>query len=182
MLQPGDKVAIIDEAIEGTVIRVQAGLVAIETTEGFLMEFDQSEVVKLEAEDIFRGPVPLSSILKEKEEIKPKLNRARKSNKKGMHILEVDLHLEAIMPAGLYLEDYQKLPYQLNFARERLEKAMDDRIPKMVFIHGKGDGILEVELSYLLSRYKNINFYPADYRKYKGGAVEVYFKQNWEDS
>lgn len=182
MFQPGDKVAIIDEAIEGTVIRVQAGLISIETNEGFLMEFGESEVVKLESEEIFQGPVPLSSILKEKEDKKPEPKKGRRSNKKGVHILEVDLHLEAIMPPGLYLEDYQKLPYQLNFARERLEKAMDDRIPKMVFIHGKGDGILEVELSYLLSRYKNINFYPADYRKYKGGAVEVYFKQNWEDS
>lgn len=180
MLQPGDKVAIVDDVVEGTVVTVQGNMIAIETKEGFLLEYDKREVVKLDSEEIFWGPVPLSRILRDKEDQK-KQKKPRKSGKREAYILEVDLHLEAILPSDTYLEHYQKLPFQLNVARERLEKAMEDRIPRMVFIHGKGDGILRTELNYLLSRYNNINYYPADQRRYKGGAVEVYFIQNHRD-
>lgn len=177
MLRPGDKVAIVDDVVEGTVVTVQGDMITIETKDGFFMELHEREVVKLDSEEIFWGPVPLSSILKEKEEQK-KQKKRRKSGKREEYILEVDLHLEAILPSDTYLEHYQKLPFQLNVARERLEKAMENRIPRMVFIHGKGDGVLKTELSYLLSRYNNINYYPADQRRYSGGAIEVYFLQN----
>lgn len=180
MLQPGDKVAIVDDVVEGTVVTVHGNKIAIETKEGFLLEYHKREVVKLDTEEIFWGPVPISSILRDKEDQK-KQKKARKSGKRETYILEVDLHLEAILPSDTYLEHYQKLPFQLNVARERLEKAMEDRIPRMVFIHGKGDGVLRTELNYLLSRYSNINYYPADQRRYKGGAVEVYFIQKSRD-
>lgn len=178
MLQPGDKVAIVDDVVEGRVVTVQGSVVTIESTEGFLLKYDKREVVKLDSEAIFYGPIP-SSILKDKEA--QRNQKPRKSRKREEYVLEVDLHLEAILPSDMYLEHYQKLPFQLNVARERLEKAMADRIPRMVFIHGKGDGILKTELYYLLSRYSNINFYPAEQRRYSGGAVEVYFIQNSKD-
>jgi dsDNA-specific endonuclease/ATPase MutS2 len=47
----------------------------------------------------------------------------------------------------------------------------------MVFIHGKGEGVLKLELEYLLKRY-NVKFYDANYQKYGLGATEVYIYQN----
>ena len=178
MIKPGDRVAIIDDPIEGTVQSVFKDTVIIETTDGFQMEFYKSEVVRLDSHEITWGAVPFSRVLQEKEFNEPKIPSKRKKGKKRPSVPEIDLHLESIVPADLHLEDYEKLPFQLDFARDQLEKAMQNRTPKVIFIHGKGDGILKTELGYLLSRYNNIKFYPADPRKYQGGAVEVYFIQN----
>lgn len=181
MIKPGDRVAIIDDPIEGTVQTVLKDTVIIETTEGFQMEFYKKEVVLLGSHEISWGAVSFSRVLEEKEFKDPGRPRRKKKGKKGPSVPEIDLHLESIVPADLHLEDYEKLPFQLDFARDQLEKAMEKRTPRIIFIHGKGDGILKTELGYLLSRYSNIKFYPADPRKYQGGAVEVYFIQNAPD-
>jgi|SRR5690554_3773908 len=181
MIKPGDRVAIIDDPIEGTVQTVFKDTVVIETTEGFQMEFHKTEVVRLGSQEISWGTVSFSKILEEKEFKNQKTPSRKRKGKKGPSIPEIDLHLESIVPADLHLEDYQKLPFQLDFARDQLEKAMEHRTPKIIFIYGKGDGILKTELGYLLSRYSNIKYYPADPRKYQGGAVEVYFIQNAPD-
>lgn len=181
MIKPGDRVAIIDDPIEGTVQMVLKETVIIETTDGFQMEFNKSEVVKLGSHEISWGSVPFSRVLKEKEFNELRTPPKKKKSKKGPLVPEIDLHLESIVPPEVHLEDYEKLPFQLDFARDQLEKAMNNRTPRIIFIHGKGDGILKTELGYLLSRYSNIKFYPADPPKYKGGAVEVYFIQNAPD-
>jgi dsDNA-specific endonuclease/ATPase MutS2 len=55
---------------------------------------------------------------------------------------------------------------------------MRKRIQKVVFIHGKGAGVLQEELKYLFGRYDNVKYYDADYKKYGLGATEVYIFQN----
>lgn len=51
-------------------------------------------------------------------------------------------------------------------------------MPKLVFIHGVGEGVLKSELEFLLSKYDGITFKEASYQKYGVGATEVYIKQN----
>ncbi|NNK27798.1 MAG: Smr/MutS family protein, partial [Flavobacteriaceae bacterium] len=67
-------------------------------------------------------------------------------------------------------------------ARRQLEFAIKKRIPKIVFIHGVGEGVLKLELEYLFGRYDNILFYDANYQKYGVGAIEVRIFQNKKTS
>ena len=66
----------------------------------------------------------------------------------------------------------------MDIAKKHMEFAIKNRIPKIVFIHGVGEGILKAELDFMLKRYDSISFQDANYQKYGSGATEVYFKQN----
>jgi dsDNA-specific endonuclease/ATPase MutS2 len=67
---------------------------------------------------------------------------------------------------------------QSETAIRHLEFAIRNRIPKIVFIHGVGEGILKSELDFLLGRYDNVVFQDGNYQKYGLGATEVFIKQN----
>ena len=47
MLTKGDKVSVLDEAINGTVVSVKNNEVLIETEDGFMMTFFVNELVKM---------------------------------------------------------------------------------------------------------------------------------------
>ncbi len=78
------------------------------------------------------------------------------------------------------MSNFDMLNLQLDTARGQLEFAMRKRIPKIVFIHGVGEGVLRQELETLFSRYNNVKFYDADYKTYGLGATEVRILQNIE--
>ena len=76
------------------------------------------------------------------------------------------------------MSNYDILTLQTETAKRHIEFAIRNRIPKIVFIHGVGEGILKAELDFLLGRYDGIDFQDANYQKYGLGATEVYFRQN----
>lgn len=76
------------------------------------------------------------------------------------------------------MDAYDKLNLQIDTARHKIEWAIENRVPKLVFIHGVGQGVLKEELNYLFRRYDQIKFYDADYQKYGKGATEIYILQN----
>ena len=92
--------------------------------------------------------------------------------------MEVDLHIEKLVPYLKGLSNHDILTKQIDTARGQLEFAIRKRIQKIVFIHGVGEGVLKAELEYLFSRYDNVKFYDADYQRYGLGATEVYIFQN----
>ena len=75
------------------------------------------------------------------------------------------------------MNNYDILNLQMETAKRQLEFAIKNKMPKVVFIHGVGEGVLKAELDFLLGRYENIKFQDADYQKYGLGATEVYFIQ-----
>ena len=76
------------------------------------------------------------------------------------------------------MSNYDMLTLQTDTAKRQLEFAIRKRIPKVVFIHGVGAGVLRQELEYLFGRYDNVKYYDANYQKYGSGATEVYIYQN----
>ena len=76
------------------------------------------------------------------------------------------------------MSNYDILTLQSETAKRHLEFAIRNRIPKIVFIHGVGEGILKSELDFLLGRYDNVVFQDGNYQKYGLGATEVFIKQN----
>jgi dsDNA-specific endonuclease/ATPase MutS2 len=93
-------------------------------------------------------------------------------------VLEVDLHIEKLVPNKRGMSNYDILTLQSETAKRQIEFAIKNRMPKVVLIHGVGEGVLKAELDFLLGRYEGITFRDADYQKYGLGATEVYIKQN----
>lgn len=182
MLKPGDKVAVLDDDLEGKVVAVNGNHIIIETLEGFELEYLEKELVKLE------GSLPdalpsdsgdFSEILKEKESPRRQKSRRIKPKERNVPPMEVDLHVNKLVNSSRGMNNFEILNLQMETAKRQLEFAMKKRIQKIVFIHGVGEGVLKAELETLFHRYDNLKFYDADYQKYGLGATEVYIFQNY---
>lgn len=177
-LSKGDKVTVLDEAIDGVVISVNNDQVVIETTDGFELAFTAKELIKIGKGDMnfSMGSQNLNEILKEKEIPKPR-SFVKEKKTKELPVPEFDLHIEKLVKNFRGMSNYDILTLQSETARRHVEFAINNRIPKIVFIHGVGEGVLKSELDFLLGRYDNIAFQDANYQKYGLGATEVYIRQ-----
>ena len=182
MFKPGDKVAVLDEDLEGKVLQVNNTDVEIETTEGFVLSFPAGDLVKIGASlpNILPDDVnDLNEVIKQKETSKKRKSVRTKPKERNQPPMEVDLHIGKLVPRSGGLSNYDMLTIQMDTAKRQLEFAMSKRIQKVVFIHGVGEGVLKAELETLFNRYENVKYYDADYQKYGLGATEVYIFQNY---
>jgi len=176
-----DKVEVLDDALQGRVIKIDGNSIYIETSEGFLLNFEPSELVKIEEDQsrmIASQNISFSEIIKEKQPIKRSKSIKVKPKERSSPPMEVDLHIEKLVNSFRGMSNYDILNLQLETAKRQIEFAVRKRLPKIVFIHGVGEGVLKAELDYLLSRYDNLKFYDANFQKYGVGATEVYIFQN----
>jgi dsDNA-specific endonuclease/ATPase MutS2 len=181
MFKKGDEVSVLDEAVNGTVLSVNGKQITIETTDGFIMTFFDNELIKInDSNDLMNSIRSFNSgeINKEKEITKPRSFVKERKEKREIGIPEFDLHIEKLVPNKRGMSNYDILTLQSDTAKRHIEFAIRNRIPKIVFIHGVGEGVLKAELDFLLGRYDNIVFQDANYQKYGLGATEVYIKQN----
>ena len=177
----GDKVADLDDDISGVVIKVQNNEISVETTDNFVMTFFVNELVKINNSNELSGffsTQSLGSVLKDKEEPKKRSFVKEKRSRKDEFVLEVDLHIEKLVPSKRGMSNYDILTLQMETAKRQLDFAIKNRMPKVVFIHGVGEGVLKAELDFMLGRNDGISFQDANYQKYGLGATEVYIKQN----
>jgi len=178
VFQIGDKVEAIDDVLGGTVTNVSADQITVETNDGFLLDFEPSELVKIDGGDIQVSTHEISQIKAEKELPKRKNRQVVKPKERNAPKMEVDLHINQLTKTTRGMSNHEMLNLQLETAKRQLEFAMRKRIQKVVFIHGVGEGVLKEELYYLFRRYENIKYYDADYQKYGLGATEIYIYQN----
>ena len=178
MLNKGDKVSVLDDAIDGVVLEINGSEVTIETADGFNLTFKSSELIKIENGNAMNFSFNKSQVISEKEVPKPNYINKEKKPKKEIPPPEFDLHIEKLVKNYKSMNNYDILTIQMETAKRHIEFAIRNRIPKIVFIHGVGEGILKSDLDFLLGRYDNIVFQDANYQKYGLGATEVYFKQN----
>lgn len=169
----GDKVQVLDELVCGVVASAEAESVTINTTDGLILIYNASELILDQSLEITRVEI------KEEPDIKKSKKRAL-SRKKAALIpaVEVDLHIHQLTTNERNMDAYDMLNLQIDTARHKIEWARRAYIPKLVFIHGIGAGVLRTELEYLFSRYPDITYYDADFQKYGKGATEVYIYQN----
>lgn len=178
MMTIGDKVSVLDDAIDGVVIAIDGILVTIETTDGFNMTYKRNELIKIENGNSMNFSFNKSQVILEKEVVKPNYVAKEKKSKKEIPVPEFDLHIEKLVKNYKGMNNYDILTLQAETAKRHVEFAIRNRIPKIVFIHGVGEGVLKSELDFMLNRFDNITFQDANYQKYGLGATEVYFKQN----
>jgi dsDNA-specific endonuclease/ATPase MutS2 len=171
----GDKVSVIDDAIDGVVISVKQNEVTIETSDGFTLIFKPNELIKLGNEKLYQGNIATVN-----KDLIPKKRNVQQTFKTKSEIPtpDFDLHIEKLVKNHKSLSNYDILTIQMETAKRHIEFALKNRIPKIVLIHGVGEGVLKSELDFLLKRYEMISFREANYQRYGQGATEVYFKQN----
>jgi dsDNA-specific endonuclease/ATPase MutS2 len=181
MFNKGDKVSVLDEAINGVVISTKDKEVTIETEDGFMMTFLVNEILKVNDTSNLMDSIKRinrDEIEKEKAIPKPRSFVKERKDKNERAAPEFDLHIEKLVINKQGMSNYDILTLQSETAKRHIEFAIKNRIPKIVFIHGVGEGVLKAELDFLLGRYDNIDFREGNYQKYGQGATEVFIKQN----
>lgn len=176
-----DKVSVLDDAIDGVVTAISSTEITIETTDGFLMKFLKNELIKISNATDLINTIKSQGIVKKNIDTNPPKKQATekiKVSKQDFGVPEFDLHIEKLVKSKAGMTNYDILTLQAETAKRHVEFAIKNRIPKIVFIHGVGEGVLKSELDFMLGRYESITFQDANYQKYGLGATEVYFKQN----
>lgn len=92
-------------------------------------------------------------------------------------VLEVDLHIAELLDNTNGLSNADMLTYQLEKFHEVLAKYAHDKGQKIVFIHGKGDGVLRKAIEQeLKTKYKQYYYQDASFREYGFGATMITIK------
>lgn len=176
-MKKGDIVSAIDEDITGIVEKIHGENVWV-LVDGLPFQFQKSELVIVRPfyDKVFEGQ-DLKKVLKEKQSSQRQKVKSRRRRKEDA-IVEIDLHIHKLASSTKGWSNFDMLNLQVDTAKQRLEHAIANRIPRLVFIHGVGEGVLRMELETLFWRYPEVTFYDADYSKYGAGATEVYIYHN----
>ncbi|MDG1040135.1 MAG: DNA mismatch repair protein MutS [Polaribacter sp.] len=175
----GDFVVVLDAAVKGRVSKIKANTVFIIDDTGMEFSYLDTELVKVDdnQHQLTKYNELNNHLLQHKiSEVKaPKKTVFKKA--KNEIVFEVDLHINQLVKTTRGLDNYDMLNLQIDTAKRKLEYAIQQRISKIVFIHGVGAGVLKSELKFLLNKYP-VNYYDASYQQYGLGATEVYIFQN----
>lgn len=92
-------------------------------------------------------------------------------------IIEVDLHIGELLDDTRGMSNSEILNYQLDKFREVMEQYRNKREQRIVFIHGKGDGVLrKALLDELKRKYPACRTQDASFQEYGFGATMVTVK------
>jgi len=157
-------VRLLDEAREGVVEALKG--------DEALVRFDPDFAEWVPVRDLVQGQLPLEALsggyVKEVSST-PKTGSQRSET----GLKEVDLHLGALLDFPGRLSASEALEFQLKTAKQALSDCRRARIPRLVLIHGVGEGVLKAKIAEWLEGVEDIEFYDASYALYGRGATEV---------
>ena len=134
--------------------------------------------------DVVKDDVPVRSVFVNAEQMKEALLKKRvderqerqpaRKEAKQNHLLEVDLHIHELLDNTNGLSNKEMLDCQLREFRRVMDENIKNKGQKIVFIHGKGEGVLRNELIKELKRvYRGCTWQDASFREYGFGATMV---------
>lgn len=86
----------------------------------------------------------------------------------------IDLHAEQLLDTTAGMSNSDILEYQLEVFRRTLEQYKDKKGQKLIFIHGKGEGVLRHAIIHELNyRYKKYQYQDASFQEYGYGATQI---------
>lgn len=96
------------------------------------------------------------------------------SKHKNDDIAVVDLHAHELLETTAGMNATDILNYQLDVFRKTLDKYKNNKGKKIVFIHGKGEGVLRHAIIHELNyRFKRYTYQDASFQEYGYGATQV---------
>lgn len=118
----------------------------------------------------------LQTAVREKARAEHKIERPDPKSPNS-NILEIDLHATELLETTAGMDNKDILEYQLDVFRKTLEENKLRKGKKIVFIHGKGDGVLRQRILWeLQTRYKRFHHQDASFKQYGYGATMVTVK------
>lgn len=113
----------------------------------------------------------------QKSDVKKNTIETIKKDKEGNEFLIIDLHANKLLEQTEGLTSLDILNYQLKKFRDTLYYYRKKKNTKIVFIHGKGEGILRnAIINELRFKYKNYQYQDASFQEYGYGATQVTIK------
>lgn len=136
----------------------------------FLKPLDQKQAI----EEIEIDPEELIQA----EKVKKAAESVKRPQKQIVNnVVEIDLHCDQILETTAGMGNKDILEYQLDVFRKTLDEYKLRRGQKIVFIHGKGDGILRQRILWeLQTKYKRFHHQDASFKQYGYGATLVTIK------
>ncbi len=133
----------------------------------------------VENDEVARPLVVDSKRLKEQmyKDEKVVANTSKKSSKKDDGTVVVDLHADEVLETTAGMNSADILHYQMDIFKKTMNEYRKKKGQKIVFIHGKGEGVLRQALIHELSyRYKPCTYQDASFQEYGYGATLVTIK------
>ena len=116
----------------------------------------------------------LASALQTKKEGKKPAPKAAPSAPRRDEPLVVDLHASEILETTAGMSSADIHDYQRDYFHRTMQEHIRERGRKIVFIHGKGDGVLRASIERELRRkYPTCRFQDASFQEYGYGATQV---------
>jgi len=121
-------------------------------------DLQEAMTQKAKADNSYRPPAPVKK-------------------EKTQAVIEIDLHINQLLDSTTGMNNTEMLNVQLDKFRQTMEENKNKKGQKIVFIHGKGEGVLRnAVLSELKSKYKNCPVQDASFKEYGFGATMVTIK------
>lgn len=119
-------------------------------------------------------PLPLIDAQKLKESL---FRGVGEQIKVAIPAVEIDLHIEKLRDDYQFLDQSEMVNIQLAYFQQMLDAAIVHQMPKIVFIHGVGNGTLRHHIHKVISKHPQVRtFMDAQKEKFGFGATEVIFK------
>ena len=173
----GTRVDVINDTLSGLITEINKDIITFESDEGFEYQYDKNELIAIGELNILLKNDTLNKVTIQNKSKDTNNPISIKSGKRNNPPLEIDLHIHQLIDSEKGMSNFDMLNLQLKTVKKHLELAIKNKVQRIVFIHGVGEGVLRTELNYLLKKYP-VEFYEASYKNYGQGATEVYIYQN----
>lgn len=125
------------------------------------------------AKQLYVSAEEVKNALIQKKDVQPARKSVQRKDDRNA-ILEVDLHINALLDDTHGLSNADMLQYQLKKFVEVMEQYKHQQGKRIVFIHGKGEGVLRKALFDELKRkYPRCKYQDASFQEYGFGATQV---------
>ena len=164
----GDRVRYVDDVGEGVIkgFSRDKTIALVENELGITMNVPLNKCVLLHQKEDYGK-------IKNKQQANPSSPNKKKISRAGANTLEVDLHIEKLLPEKN--DAMIPIEYQINVAKRILRENRKRKGINIVLIHGQGEGILRKALIKEIEEcFPEYSWEDASFAKYGvGGAILV---------
>jgi DNA-nicking Smr family endonuclease len=196
MFRPGDRVRFLNDVGEATVVQMVSAneVLVIDDTE-FEYTYPVAELIAIEnrsreeqaykqsapgTHEILYRNVDQDAAKKAEKQFKGKYKEREEGNVRFKDsVVEVDLHIHELVETEAGLDPAAMLDVQMQHFERMMLRAEREKLSRVVFIHGVGQGVLRAEIrKHLELYYPYAQYLDARYEEYGYGATEVRLRFN----
>ena len=191
-LQPGQRVKFLNDVGSATVVRIEGATVVVEDEDGFERSVDHAELLiarpgrgsqAIRRHDsgcgatFGQGGGEAHARTAKDFEVRYQNAQATSMARRDAH-MEVDLHIHELVDDQSGLPDRAKLAIQMDHFDRMMDIAKREKLRRIVFIHGVGQGVLRHQIRTSLEQHHpDCSYREGDPRRYGSGATEVWLGQ-----